>query len=210
MPTNSERRGLLIAFEGIDGCGKSSHLRKLAAFLRERGAVVVETHEPTEGPCGQKIRAYFHRREELGRDAELDLFLQDRRDHVVQCINPALEAGQVVLTDRYYFSNAAYQGAVGMDVDEIFALNAFAPEPDLTLILRVPPSEAVRRIRENRGEAPNDFEQEDRLVQVDRVFSSFTHPCIRRIDSSAGSQIVQAQIRELALTLLQSRGWPCL
>lgn len=113
-------RGKLIAFEGIDGTGKSTQLKLLATFLRQRGQLVLETKEPTDGPVGQQIRALFHNRKSLSLDEELELFIEDRRMHVLQHILPALEQGAFVLTDRYYYSTAAYQGARGADPELIF------------------------------------------------------------------------------------------
>ena len=204
---NPERRpGLLIAFEGIDGCGKSSHLRKLAAFLRERGLEVVETREPTDGPYGRRIRELFTRRDEVSREEELELFLADRREHVAQCIEPGLAAGKIVLTDRYYFSTAAYQGAAGLDVDEILAKNRFAPDPDLVLLLEIAPEEGLRRIRERRGEIPNDFEQLDSLRRAAAIFASFDSSRICRIDTRPHRGMVQEHIRRLVTKLCRERG----
>ncbi len=208
MPTET-RTGLLIAFEGIDGCGKSSHLRRLAAFLRRQGLTVVTTREPTNGPFGRRIQAMFRQRNAISKREELELFVEDRREHVARCILPALAAGQIVLTDRYYFSTAAYQGAAGLDPDFIFTLNRFAPEPDLVLLLQAPVSECLRRIRENRGEEPNDFEQEAQLIRVNRCFQSFTQPCIHRIDTTGEQKLVQEQIRALVRPLCRQRGWSC-
>ena len=204
-----KRPGLLIAFEGIDGCGKSGHLRRLAAFLREQGLAVIETREPTDGPFGRRLRALLTNRGSISREEELELFLADRRDHVAGCIAPALAEGRIVLTDRYYFSTAAYQGATGLDPDAIFAQNAFAPEPDLVLLLQTPVAESVRRIREQRGEQPNDFEEAGQLEQVARLFDSFTQPCIVRIDSTGERRRVQARIRAQVLALCRERGLTC-
>lgn len=200
------RPGLLIAFEGIDGCGKSSHLRQLAAFLRERGLEVVETREPTNGPYGRRIRELLTRRGEVSREEEMELFIADRREHVAQCINPALDRASIVLTDRYYFSTAAYQGVVGLDADEILAKNSFAPEPDLVLLLEITPEEGLRRIREHRREIPNDFEQLDSLRKAAAIFSAFDRPCIRRIDTSPPRGKVQERIRGLVTELCRKRG----
>lgn len=201
--------GLLIAFEGIDGSGKSTHLPRLAAYLRSQGHTVVETREPSSGVHGRRIRALLGNRAQLSREEELELFLLDRRDHVTNCINPALAAGHIVLTDRYYFSTAAYQGAAGMDPARIFAQNSFAPEPDLVLLLRVPPGEGVRRIREQRCEQPNDFEQEEQLARVDALFASFRQACITHIDSTAPRTTVEARIREAVCELCRKRGLLC-
>lgn len=86
-----------------------------------------------ESASGASYPSGFSNKEE-----ELELFLLDReRDHVQKCINPALAAGHIILTDRYYFSTAAYQGAAGGDLAAIFNRNAFAPEPDLVLLLTI-------------------------------------------------------------------------
>ena len=128
---------------------------------------------------------------------------QDRRDHVANCINPELAAGRIVLTDRYYFSSAAYQGAAGLDVNEILAKNSFAPAPDLILLLQVAPEEGLRRIRERRGEIPNDFEQLDSLRRAAAIFAAFESPQICRIDTHPPSRIVQERIRNRVVGLVK-------
>ena len=203
------KRGLLIAFEGIDGTGKSTQLPLLADWLRGQGCAVVETREPTDGPYGREIRALYRDRSRVSRQRELELFVLDRRQHVTECILPALEQGRIVLTDRYYFSTAAYQGAGGSDANAIFAANAFAPEPDLVLLLTLPVGEGVARIRDLRGETLNDFEQQEQLEKVAALFASFPHDCIVRIQAARPVAAVQAAIREAVRPLLVHRGFPC-
>ena len=203
------KRGLLIAFEGIDGTGKSTQLPLLADWLRGQGCAVVETREPTDGPYGREIRALYRDRSRVSRERELELFVLDRRQHVTECILPALEQGRIVLTDRYYFSTAAYQGAGGSDPAAIFAANAFAPEPDLVLLLTLPVDEGVARIRDLRGETLNDFEQQEQLEKVAALFASFPHDCIVRIQAARPVAAVQAAIREAVRPLLVHRGFPC-
>ena len=203
------KRGLLIAFEGIDGTGKSTQLPLLADWLRGQGCAVVETREPTDGPYGREIRALYRDRSRVSRERELELFVLDRRQHVTECILPALEQGRIVLTDRYYFSTAAYQGAGGSDPAAIFAANAFAPEPDLVLLLTLPVGEGVARIRDLRGETLNDFEQQEQLEKVAALFASFPHDCIVRIQAARPVAAVQAAIREAVRPLLVHQGFPC-
>ena len=202
------RTGLLIVFEGIDGTGKSTQVTMLANYLEQQGFDVVGTREPTDGPYGKKIRKLYLNRDSVSKQEELDLFLQDRRDHVENLINPALQQGKVVLTDRYYLSTAAYQGAAGKDVEEILALNeAFAPLPDLAIIIELPPEESVLRIEKYRKETLNDFEQEDSLRHVARVFSSINRGFIRRIDGQKSidevHQAVMVHVNELIKTVSQ-------
>ena len=201
--------GTLIAFEGIDGTGKSTQLPLLAGYLRSLGYVVIETREPTTGPYGQKIRALYQNRQQVTREQELELFVLDRRQHVAECIQPALEQGHIVLTDRYYFSTAAYQGAAGCDPAAIFRCNSFAPEPDLALFLEMTAAESVARIRELRGESLNDFEQQDQLEKVAALFASFSHGCILRIHAARPVQEVQASIREAVRYMFVKKGIEC-
>lgn len=196
------KKGLLIAFEGIDGTGKSTQIHLLAEYLREKGFEVVETREPTEGPYGQQIRNLYQDRGRCSPEQELDLFVQDRKQHVDEVIAPSLIAGRVVLTDRYYFSTAAYQGAAGCDPEAIFAANSFAPEPDLVLLLLLEPEDSVRRIEQLRGEILNDFEQVEQLRKVSRFFTSFPHDCIVSINALASVDRVQDAIRQAVRPLL--------
>jgi dTMP kinase len=206
------RRGLLLAVEGIDGTGKSSQVRLLAESLRGDGYPVVVTREPTDGPYGRQIRAFFVKRHQLSPAAELELFMNDRRQHIREVIAPALAAGKIILTDRYYLSTAAYQGAAGRDPEEIMAANeSFAPAPDLVLLLTLPPTLGIRRIRELRGEALNDFEQEEFLGKVAKIFATLQRDYITRIDASGSLAEVQALIGARVSALLAEtnfRGGP--
>jgi dTMP kinase len=191
----TDRPGILIAIEGIDGTGKSTQLRLLAAELARRGYEVVATREPTEGPYGRKIRELFLDRRQVSPDEELALFLADRREHVRDVIAPALAAGKIVLTDRYYFSTAAYQGAAGHDPEAILRENeSFAPEPDLVLLLELPPAQGIDRIESLRGDRLNDFEQEHNLRRVAAVFATLERPFIVRIDGAQGVAAVHGRI----------------
>lgn len=201
--------GVLIAFEGIDGTGKSTQLPMLAASLRTQGHLVVETREPTTGPHGRQIRALYRNRKQVSPQQELELFLLDRRQHVAECILPALARGAIVLTDRYYFSTAAYQGAAGCDPAVIFARHDFAPEPDMVLLLTLSAAESVARIRDLRGETLNDFEQQEQLEKVAGLFASFPHSCIVRIHAARPVVEVHASIREAVGQLLVKKGVRC-
>jgi dTMP kinase len=109
-------------------------------------------------------------------EEEIDILLKDRREHVEQVIRPALDEEKVVILDRYYFSNAAYQGAHGADPEVILSRNeAFAPQPDLLVILDISPQTGLQRIRE-RGDEPNKFETVDSLERARAIFSQIDRP----------------------------------
>lgn len=183
LNNSPQRRGLLIAVEGIDGTGKTTQLKLLGQELTSRGLPVLITREPTDGQFGRQIRELFVNRKKVRPEEELELFMADRREHVTQIIVPALAVGKIVLTDRYYFSTAAYQGALGHDPEHIIARNeTFAPVPDLVIILTLPPILGVQRIEEIRKEIPNDFEDEDNLTRVAEIFDRLERHYIKRVD----------------------------
>ena len=186
--------GLFIVFEGIDGSGKSTQIRLLAKRLQERGMNVVETYEPTNGEFGRRIRELYANRSSVSPQEELELFVKDRSRHIEQLIGPSLAAGSVVLCDRYFLSSAAYQGAAGLDPAAIIARHAFAPAPDLALIIEIAPEESVRRITEKRGDVLNDFEQLESLKKVDGIFKRLDLPYVKRIDGSSSADAVHQQI----------------
>ena len=195
------RRGFLLVLEGIDGSGKSTLIRQLAAWLRESGREVITSREPTDGPHGTALRQSA-KRGRLSIQDELDLFQKDRAEHVESLIAPALDRGAVVILDRYYFSTAAYQGARGRDPDAIIAANEkFAPLPDLVLLLDLDPAIGSTRIQ-RRGDAPDDFEALDYQREVRRIFLSLDRPFIRRIDAAHSAKEVFAQSRALLEPLL--------
>lgn len=195
--------GVLIAFEGIDGTGKSTQAQLLADALQAAGKQIVLTREPTNGSYGQKIRELFVSRSAVSRVEELELFLADRREHVAQVVAPALAQGQIVITDRYYLSTVAYQGAAGLDPLDILAKNQeFAPFPDLVILLVLPIAQGLDRIQVMRQEALNAFEQAASLEQVAQIFDSFHGNAIRRIDGSRTPEEVHQEIMRQVLTVV--------
>lgn len=145
-------RGLFITMEGLDGCGKSTQLERLAVALEERGLDVLVTREPGGTPLGEGVRDLLT--SEVSRTivptAELFLIVGARAQHVAEQIRPALAAGKLVISDRYTDSTVAFQGyGRGLDLGLIEKLNAAATgglRPDLTVVLDLAPEQAQARM----------------------------------------------------------------
>ena len=178
--------GLFIVIEGIDGTGKSTQARRLGEWFASQGREVVLSREPTDGPWGKKLRESASTAR-LSPADELEYFLKDRRQHVEDLIRPALAAGKVVILDRYYFSTMAYQGARGFDPQEIRRRNeAFAPVPDLLLILDLDVDAALERIGV-RGDTANEFEKRENLERCREIFLSLKDEAFSQVVSSEGT-----------------------
>lgn len=154
--------GLFIAFEGVEGSGKGTQVRRAEAYLREHGLDVVVTREPGGTPAGERIRevlldpATGH----LDARAEALLFAASRAQIVTSVIRPALAAGKVVICDRYIDSSLAYQGSArGLGESDVLTLNVWATQglfPDLVLLLHLEPDKGLLRA----GDAPDRMELE--------------------------------------------------
>ncbi len=198
--------GLFIVFEGIDGTGKSSQIKRLASFLENLGHNVLTTREPSDGTFGTKLRSLFYNRETISKEEELQLFIDDRKEHLQKTVLPALKKGQVVLCDRYFPSTIAYQGATGaFGIDELLAKNSFAPAPDIALLLAAPVDLCIQRITKGRNEKLNDFEKRDFLQKADAIFASLQFPWLKRIDCSDTMDEVEQEIRQIIEPLLQQK-----
>jgi dTMP kinase len=174
--------GYLIAIEGIDGSGKTTQAHFLQDGLQARKLVVVRTKEPTTGHWGQVLRdsALTGR---LTLEEEADVFIKDRREHVENVINPALRDGHIVIADRYYFSTSAYQGARGLDPEELLKRNEeFAPEPDMLVILDIEPKVALERIK-TRGDRADHFEKTGTLKKAREIFLNIKKPYLHILNA---------------------------
>jgi dTMP kinase len=169
------RRGKLITFEGVDGCGKSTQMRLLEQYLMKRGVAVISTREPGGTELGKKIRSALLDGEKGSVEplAELLLYAADRAHHVRRVIMPALSEGKVVLSDRFYDATTVYQGyARGFDLTLVNQLNELATgglKPDLTLLFDLDVETGLRRTRK-RGDDTSGAAQPDRLDQEPMEF----------------------------------------
>jgi dTMP kinase len=198
-----------ISFEGIDGAGKSSHIDPLAAWLRERGHEVLVTREPGGTHLAERLR-------ELVLHAPMDaltetlLVFAARRDHLLQCIEPALARGATVLCDRFTDASFAYQGGGrGFDLGVLRQLETWVQQgrqPDVTLWFDLPP--ALAAVRRRAAREPDRFERLD-VAFFERVREGYAQRCAEsperfvRVDANQARDAVLAQLKRL----LQERGW---
>jgi len=165
-------RGLFITLEGMDGCGKSTQMRRLAARIRESGRTVVETAEPGGTQIGSQIRAILldSSNQELSASTELLLYFAARAQNVDQIILPALAEDAIVLSDRFTDSSLAYQGCGrGLGADAVLALDRIACrglKPDLTLLIDIDLATSLARA-EARNRKRN---RTDRMEEQDGAF----------------------------------------
>jgi dTMP kinase len=152
------RRGLFVTFEGSEGCGKSTQIRLLASWLRERGHEAVLTREPGGTPAGDAIRHLLQHAPEghgLVPEAELFLFAASRAQLVREVVRPALSADRVVISDRFHDSTAVYQGvARRLDPAMTRMVNGYAvgeTVPDVTFLLDMDAREAFGRLHRREG-----------------------------------------------------------
>lgn len=197
MPNNQNKsapQGFLIVIEGIDGTGKSTQATALSETLRKKNHHVIQSFEPTNGPWGKKLRESATTGR-LSIQDELSYFINDRREHVNEVIEPTIAAGGIVILDRYYFSTMAYQGARGIDPASIREENeSFAPKPDLLIVLDLNVDTALKRIGVRDGEA-NEFEKRESL--------SFCRDLFLSLEAQDNAHIISANtsIDELKTTL---------
>lgn len=176
--TNSQSRGVFIAFEGIDGSGKSTQIKKLTGRLASLNIRCYETREPTDAPIGSLIHQIMTGRISVDNRAIACLFAADRVDHL---LNPfdgickKLEDGISVVSDRYYFSSYAYHG-VDIDMDWVINENRISSEilkPTVTVFLDLPVKRALERIQRERFHTEL-YEKEERLTKVrEKYFEAF-------------------------------------
>ncbi len=195
--------GLFISFEGIDGVGKSTQADLLETWLQAQGKTVVRTLEPGGTDVGIEIRKILlHHRGDLAPRAEAALFAADRAHHVASKIRPALDRGEIVITDRYFDSSVAYQGA-GRELSqtEVRDLSLWAVGgllPDLTVLLDLP-ADVARNRRNGSGTEPDRLESEkieffERARQAYLDLAKAEPKRFLVIDAAASVEVMQEQI----------------
>ncbi|MBN8534921.1 MAG: dTMP kinase [Rhizobiales bacterium] len=156
-------RGVFITFEGGEGAGKSTQVRRLALLLESYGLSVTVTREPGGTPLAEAIRGLILTHEAASEDGltQALLFAAARRDHVLRVIRPALAAGHIVLCDRFADSTRAYQGSKmpEAELEQVIALGTDGLKPDLTFLLDLPPEVGLERARSRFTGVEDTFER---------------------------------------------------
>jgi len=211
---------LFVTFEGLDGSGKSTHLRRVSAWLTEREVPHVVTHEPGGTPLGDDLRALFldPKRGAMDGVVELLLVFASRRQHLIEVIEPALAQGRHVLCDRFTDSTRAYQGygrgvPLGV-IDQVDQLATGGRTPDRTLLFDLPADQARARghspSRQRRGTSDRlDAEDLDFYERVRRGFLAGAEgdPRFRVIPSGGSLPATERDVREALADLLPADGW---
>jgi dTMP kinase len=218
-------RGFFVTFEGLDGSGKSTQLRRLKDWLQTEGLAVTATRQPGGTRAGDRIRALLldSRTEKLSPLAELGLMFSDRAQSIAEIIEPALAAGQIVLCDRFTDSSEAYQGGgrqLGSQVvRDLHAALCGGLQPDLTLLLLPDFDRSLARARQRNqraaaatGSDENRFERENTAFYR-RVFDQYQQIAAREpwrvaaIDSDGSIDEVHQRIVQVMQKRLPAAGW---
>ena len=196
-------RGKFITLEGIDGAGKSTHLSWLADRLRERGHTVLVTREPGGTPLGEKLREILLS-QPMHLETEALLMFAARREHLDKVIQPALEQGGWVISDRFTDAGFAYQGGGrGLNEDKLRALEQWVQgdlQPDLTLLFDLPVEISRQRLANNATLDRFEREQQEFFQRVRNAYlrraEQFSHR-FRVIDATAGVEEVRNALKEI-------------
>jgi dTMP kinase len=207
-------RSAFVSLDGLDGTGKSTQCRLLVEWLTAQKVPVTACTDPGGTALGQELRKIllYGREHRIAPMTEAMLFMASRAQLVDEVIRPALERGEVVVSDRFLLANVVYQGwAGGLSIDDLWAVGRFVTgglEPDLTLVFELPAD--VAKARRNR-EADR---MEDRGTEYyEAVIRGFTAEAgvrpdkYRLIDATPDAETVQREVRHEVARLLKDRGW---
>jgi|RhiMethySRZTD1v2_1073278.scaffolds.fasta_scaffold107899_3 dTMP kinase len=202
-----------LSLDGIDGTGKTTQCRMLVEWLNGSGVSAIGTVDPGGTPLGDQLRqTLLMSRAEISPVAEALLFMASRAELVAKVIRPAIEAGHVVVSDRFLLANVVYQGhAHGLSPDELWSVGRFATGgllPDLTLVLDLPVQQAVAR----RGRTADRMEGrgQDYLQRVRdgfRAEAARGSSNIQLVDASPHAATVQRRLRDIVRGFLAQRGY---
>ncbi len=186
--------GKFIVFEGLDGSGSSTQVSLLHQYLTEKGINVHSTKEPTNNPIGTLIRQQLKGQWKSNQECLQLLFAADRAYHLEQEVLPLLKKGTMVISDRYVFSSLAF-GSLDCNLKWLKQINSSFLLPDLTLILKVPAEECMKRIKSSRSEIEL-FEEENKLKKVWKNYEKIS-TLFKNVKIVDGSKDIQAVFKEV-------------
>lgn len=163
-------KGILVAIEGIDGAGKTTVAKIMVEKLKELGYMAEYTYEPSQSLFSEALKKYIDTYGEAEPEIETLAMALDRLYHVKKVIEPLLDRGCIVVSDRYLYSSIAYQGARGINIEWIENVNKFVKKPDIAIYLRIPINVALERIRGRESSRWRYFESIDRLKKVQEIY----------------------------------------
>ncbi len=199
---------MFIVLEGIDGCGKTTLLNNLSNFfLSKKTDYLLLTREPTKSKPGLLIRKWLNSKENHTNEEFLELFVEDRREHLKKISQFIKDENSVVLCDRYHYSTFAYQKAQGISQEKLLSFFEEFPIPDIVFILDLPVETALSRISRR---SPTDlFEKKEFLEKVRKNYLDLKQLLsshnIFYLDASKKPQEVQKQAEEIISNFLKSR-----
>jgi dTMP kinase len=197
-------KGFFVCVEGLDGCGKTTQTKLLVRKLRKMDWDAVYTAEPSHGKIGRFIQKYcLHGEKRTSPIVEALLFAADRFEHVTKEVIPALNEGKIVVSDRYFYSSLAYQGATGLDLKWIEMINEHAIQPDLAIFVDVEPEAVIKRLKPEKSVMENLETQR----KVREVYVRFVEKGeLVRIDGNKSKKKVATDILKVVLRFLEKRG----
>lgn len=206
-------QGRFIAIEGPDGSGKTSIIQALRQKLEQDGLEVVTTREPGGSPIAEQIRQVILDVDNHAMDVRTEalLYAASRRQHLVETILPNVQAGKLVISDRFVMSSLAYQGmARGIGLDPVWAINQFAIDgqmPDLTLLVDVPAEVGLERIQAAKGQRQYDRLDRESLAFHQRVRQTYLDLAQdwANLEILDGQKSIEAVTQE-CYDILQKRG----
>jgi len=196
-------KGVFVCVEGLDGCGKTTQTKLLVYALKKSGYEAVLTAEPSHGKIGRFIKSNFLHCPARGSSiVESLLFAADRIEHLENEVIPSLKEGKVVVSDRYVYSSLAYQGADGLELDWIKAVNKHALRPDLAVFIDVDAATGVKRLKAKKSV----METLDMQRRVREVYMKFVDKReLVRIDGNRSIDAVAVDLLKVVEDFLKGR-----
>jgi dTMP kinase len=195
--------GVFIVIEGLDGSGKTTQAKLLAAKLKKSHGAIY-TAEPSHGKIGKFIRnRILYSETRPPTVVEALLFAADRIEHIQNEVLPALNAGQLVVSDRYLYSSLAYQGSAGLSLDWIEIINQHAMKPDLAMFIDVDPETVLKRLKRKKSVMEN-LETQRKVREV--YLKYVENGALTRINGEQPKRTVAEEVHSVVMAFLETRG----